>query len=249
MPHLVAQRRKPPLWLQRPYWAREQIPNCVMWLDANSRTFTDTGLTTRATAGDAVKGWGDVAHGSINATEATNGPAFRTGSALHPLYALEFDASNDQLQSSANPIANGDNLTVFSVGVKGATGPRQTRGNTSTDFGVTITANGYSVVLTSGGVQQYDAVNVLYSTGQRFVTCYWLEQNNAMRLYQGSIGTVTETATPKTTLRNSTTNWVLGRWDTTFEAGFWGEVLVYNRALSLAEIDFVMRTLKQKWRL
>jgi hypothetical protein len=241
-------RDDPPLWLQNPYWLSQHYRACVLWIDAQRRVFSDAG-TTAATNGDGVQRWSTANYGTITLNEATNKPAFQTGTSLHPLYAITFDGSNDLLTASADPLVNSDNFTIFMVGVKGSAGPRVVRGGTT--FSIAMTCDGSSVVLTSGGDAQYDAVGTIKAAGSRFVSCVRLEQNVDLRFYQNAIAPFPSatTSTPKTTLRTGATTVVLGHDGTTFYNGTIAELAVFSRALPLWEVDAIMTTLCAKHRL
>lgn len=78
-----------------PPTAPADAANLVIWLRSDQGIYTDTGLTTPATAnGDEVKGWADLSGNNNHAIrQATHSGALLRPSAINGLNALEFLSS------------------------------------------------------------------------------------------------------------------------------------------------------------
>src|SRR5579859_5111679 len=93
------------------------VPNCILWLDADTGVFQDSGFATPAVNGNVVNGWRDQ---SLIANDCTSGagPTLITG-ALNGKSVLHFtgngNGSGQKFQTKINDISSGNTYWVVAV--------------------------------------------------------------------------------------------------------------------------------------
>lgn len=100
----------------QPFVDPSSLPGLILWLDAGSGTYSDTGLTTpQASDAGAVAGWASRT-GTNPVLQATAGaqPTLRTA-VVNGRSVLRFDGTDDRLVSAALAVAEGQPNTVFGV--------------------------------------------------------------------------------------------------------------------------------------
>ena len=224
------------------------ISGMILWLDAvSAASFDDEFIED----GDEVTNWNDIKSSHLEpyvATQATaiNKPIYHDN-ILNKLPAVTFDGVNDFL-SIANFQANGY-LTVFVVGqfVPAASFFIEQSSDASSSNGFYFNGNGNAPTTVS---RSSDSTNINNSGwfGERLGVAV-MRYNGTNISYKLNNGAFINSADPDATnnividdlfigARNGTSN---------FTNGNFGEIIIYDRALTDNEVDKVVTYLDQKW--
>jgi Concanavalin A-like lectin/glucanases superfamily len=209
------------------------VSGLKLWLDA---TTTPTG---------AVASWTDKSGNGNNALQASgaNQPT-NTASQINGKPALIFtDSSYMSIASNAGLSWTG-NVTIFFAGDTSTVGSGARRFLSKVSaIGIGKGAISSEARLTTFGVQDYDSTTGFFAVNTPLIACYALGQYPVSFYKNGAlINTVGGGIPANTSASDLLVSSVGEPWN-----GKMGEVLIYNRALSAAEITSVTNYLRTKW--
>lgn len=228
-----------------------------MWLDANMIKQAD---------GTNVTNWYDLSGYASHVTQATSSmqPVFKTG-IINGLPIVRFDGVDDYLTTSNSSVLamlnNVSGATAIAVGkwVQRATQQALVcvmRGNTTAPrFQLNVAGGSYLYALSgtradadtnaASYTTKTSGTNAIYTVAWNYSSAtvsQWV--NGVINVNGASFGTSGSTSNTNSSAIN------IGAYttpQTTFAQGDFGEVLIYNRVLTSAELTFIHNYLSKKW--
>lgn len=216
------------------------VGGLVTWIDFSdaSTLFTDTGRTTRVSAdADIIKGVTDKSGNAIHLSEATNGPSYKTGIQASKSVG-RFDGTNDLLTSAAITVAQP--MTIIVAGK--ITSVASTR--RFLDANVNRAAIYADFTGNKWGFANFTVQSTATAADNNWHVhgCVFSGASSTYRLDAAA-----QTVGNPGVLGLSTT-FFLGRDNAVqFEALDYGELLIYNSALSTPVQQTIEAYLKAKW--
>ncbi len=233
-----------------------------LWLDAS-----DTSTIT--SSGGAVSSWLDKSVNAYTFTQATSTNQPTTGTrTINGKNALDFDGTNDKLQSSAaastwNFLHDATNATVFMVISPDASQdqPLLTTSDNTTQVGIwyylRTTSTSFGMAILNGTSNAFVALEYgsSYSANTPMVAAFITDADNGtnsnrIKLYKNSgaeEGTFQE-GTQTYTSANAAASLIIGAWPTSNAYnGLIGEIVIYQGILSDSNRNSVSDWLKTKW--
>ena len=239
------------------------ISGLVLWHDPTDITtlWTDSGRSVQvASDGDVIGAMDDKSAGGDHAIQATAAakPLYKTG-IINSLPVARFDGTDDGMQTTAVDLSGTTGATVFII-INSST-------TDATDMVLeqgasTAASDGFWMVVgnNAGGAGNRTNGTLADNSGQLLVADdTWNDGNDNIILFKGdSTGTSAVYLNGGTADNTDTTNYGnhtnkvfnIGARDdaaSLFYAGDMGELLIYNTALSTADLNTVGNYLADKW--
>ena len=244
-----------PVGAEREGFLPSQLPGLAAWFAADQQTYQDTGLSTPAVLdGDPVGGWFDLSGSGNHVTQAT---AANKGTLKLNIQngrpAVLFDGTDDYLASAVSPITGSSGRSFFGV----INNVANTSSNYIFDFSFTAPSNlnafaitpevgvrikGANRLFTSGQLPNNNTafvlLGVVYQAGADISTVAAYVNGTALAESSHTAG-VPNTANGGLTIANGSLGGPMNMYA--------GEIVVYNRALTDAEVAQVNAYLKARW--
>lgn len=233
-----------------PVWSPADITGMVGWYDfsvAASNLWQDTARTSAVNAdGQTIKGVTDKSGNGQHLSEATNGPTYKTA-IVGSLSVARFDGSNDVLAPATNPNSGGAGTMFYvqkivSEGVANASPWCDAGSSGSSDHHCFSDGNiydGFGATARKTVGNPAPSLTSFYAFGVvSAASDYRAYVAGGTPLFSTGTNTVGWNASPPKMGKNLSGN---------FTNGDMAEVLLYNSALSTANINLVGNYLAAKW--
>ena len=214
----------------------------VAWYRSDQLTYQDSALTTVASVdGDPVGGWKDLTTNAFNALQATaaNRPLLKLN-IRNGLHVLRFDGTDDYLKTATFSTIS-QPTTVFVVGAQSSANNARTLfdGNTNTSHNLENVGNGVYRISAGTTLNTTTTANINWNIRMaQFNGVSSIHRTNGVQDASGNAGAGSLAAI------------TIGARGSTFANSFLGdiaEVIVFNVALSTAQIKQVEKYLSQRY--